>query len=473
MAGSGHGSRPTSPPSGASPSTPTGSSGTTPSSSLAARRRRRPAGVARARAHGAGTRDAGHERRAEPPDGDEESWPHGVPDAALDRPPAEHRGGGAWKAGRPAPGEARAATGAAARRVHSRRREPPPDPPGTRVRRSGWSGNPDPVGRGAPMLVAEWTIDADIVFQESCIPPRRHRSCGSRGGEPDVSSLLGQAWLHWSSCCAPRRRSPTRAAFPITVAAAASITRPSSTSLRPARLRRSSGWWRPAGPASSRAAERLLVPLRPEGPGPLTNTELFPAARAGSTAPHTFRAPLGSPGRAAPRRVPDPLRSWSIFRPPGRRSASSRPSASRSRRSSAPSRRDGCSGEARRIGTTVEPLPPGNPGRPRRFSRSRSGSPLLLARAVFRPGAPPPSTASVASCSRLAAVTGVIALWISAPPSWFAAVLFHRWAYLAPRGRGGRPHRASRGRRRGALGRSVGDHAARRRGLASAVHAPT
>jgi exosortase E/protease (VPEID-CTERM system) len=53
----------------------------------------------------------------------------------------------------------------------------------------------------------------------------------------------------------------------------------------------------------------------------------------------------------------------------------------------------------------------------------------LLAWAVFRPGAPPPSTVAVALVLASAATSGVIALWISAPPSWFAAVLFHHWAY--------------------------------------------
>ena len=57
------------------------------------------------------------------------------------------------------------------------------------------------------------------------------------------------------------------------------------------------------------------------------------------------------------------------------------------------------------------------------------GVTALLAWAVFRPGAPSPSSASVALVLASAAVTGAIALWISAPPSWFAAVLFHRWAY--------------------------------------------
>jgi exosortase E/protease (VPEID-CTERM system) len=53
----------------------------------------------------------------------------------------------------------------------------------------------------------------------------------------------------------------------------------------------------------------------------------------------------------------------------------------------------------------------------------------LLAWTVFRPGAPPPSTGAVALVLASAAASGVIALSISAPPSWFATVLVHHWAY--------------------------------------------
>jgi exosortase E/protease (VPEID-CTERM system) len=53
----------------------------------------------------------------------------------------------------------------------------------------------------------------------------------------------------------------------------------------------------------------------------------------------------------------------------------------------------------------------------------------FLAYGVFRPGSPSPSTPAVALVLASAALTGLIALWIAAPPSWFAAVLLHGWAY--------------------------------------------
>lgn len=74
-------------------------------------------------------------------------------------------------------------------------------------------------------------------------------------------------------------------------------------------------------------------------------------------------------------------------------------------------------------------LPPWRPWPAAALQPVAFGITTLLAWAVFRPGAPSPSSAAVALVLASAAVTGAIALWISAPPSWFAAVLFHRWAY--------------------------------------------
>jgi len=51
-----------------------------------------------------------------------------------------------------------------------------------------------------------------------------------------------------------------------------------------------------------------------------------------------------------------------------------------------------------------------------------------LAYTVLGPGAPPPSTWAIVLVLCSAAATGAIALWISAPPSWFATVLLRRWA---------------------------------------------
>ena len=52
-----------------------------------------------------------------------------------------------------------------------------------------------------------------------------------------------------------------------------------------------------------------------------------------------------------------------------------------------------------------------------------------LAYAVLREGAPPASASAVALVLASAAATAAVALWIAAPPSWFASVLFRRWAY--------------------------------------------
>jgi exosortase E/protease (VPEID-CTERM system) len=51
----------------------------------------------------------------------------------------------------------------------------------------------------------------------------------------------------------------------------------------------------------------------------------------------------------------------------------------------------------------------------------------VLAYRVLGDGAPPASTAGVALVLASAAVTAVLASWISAPPSWFAAVLLRGW----------------------------------------------
>jgi len=53
----------------------------------------------------------------------------------------------------------------------------------------------------------------------------------------------------------------------------------------------------------------------------------------------------------------------------------------------------------------------------------------VLAYAVLHEGAPPASASAVALVLASAAATAAVALWISAPPSWFAAVLFRSWAY--------------------------------------------
>jgi exosortase E/protease (VPEID-CTERM system) len=75
------------------------------------------------------------------------------------------------------------------------------------------------------------------------------------------------------------------------------------------------------------------------------------------------------------------------------------------------------------------PLPPWRPWPALALQPVAFAVTALLAWAVFRPGAPLPSTPAVALVLASAAVTAAIALWISAPPSWFGAVLLHHWAY--------------------------------------------
>jgi exosortase E/protease (VPEID-CTERM system) len=77
----------------------------------------------------------------------------------------------------------------------------------------------------------------------------------------------------------------------------------------------------------------------------------------------------------------------------------------------------------------VEPLPPWRPWPAAAIQPVAFALTAALAYAVLRPGRPPPSTSAVVLVLAVAAATGVIALWISAPPSWFAAVLFRGWAY--------------------------------------------
>ena len=53
----------------------------------------------------------------------------------------------------------------------------------------------------------------------------------------------------------------------------------------------------------------------------------------------------------------------------------------------------------------------------------------VLAYRVLGDGAPPASTSGVALVLASAAATAFLAVWISAPPSWFAAVLLRGWGY--------------------------------------------
>ena len=78
---------------------------------------------------------------------------------------------------------------------------------------------------------------------------------------------------------------------------------------------------------------------------------------------------------------------------------------------------------------TVEPLPPWKPWPAAALQPVAFAVTAGVAHAVLRPGAPPPSTAGVAFVLALAAATAVIALWISAPPSWLATAVVRDWAY--------------------------------------------
>ena len=53
----------------------------------------------------------------------------------------------------------------------------------------------------------------------------------------------------------------------------------------------------------------------------------------------------------------------------------------------------------------------------------------ILAYSAFRPGAPPASSGVVALVLASAAITALVALWVSVPPFWFATVLLRGWAY--------------------------------------------
>ena len=53
----------------------------------------------------------------------------------------------------------------------------------------------------------------------------------------------------------------------------------------------------------------------------------------------------------------------------------------------------------------------------------------VLANRILRDGAPPASTSGVALVLASAACAALLAIWISAPPSWFAAVLLRSWGY--------------------------------------------
>jgi exosortase E/protease (VPEID-CTERM system) len=77
----------------------------------------------------------------------------------------------------------------------------------------------------------------------------------------------------------------------------------------------------------------------------------------------------------------------------------------------------------------LRPLPPWKPWpvivlQPLAFAVT-----AVLAYSVLSDGAPPASTSAVALVLASAAATAVLALWISAPPSWFAAVLLRSWGY--------------------------------------------
>jgi exosortase E/protease (VPEID-CTERM system) len=77
----------------------------------------------------------------------------------------------------------------------------------------------------------------------------------------------------------------------------------------------------------------------------------------------------------------------------------------------------------------VRPLPPWRPWPALALQPVAFAGTAVLAYSVFRPGAPPPSSAAVALVLASAAATAVVALWISVPPSWLAAVLLRGWAY--------------------------------------------
>src|SRR5262249_60630608 len=88
-----------------------------------------------------------------------------------------------------------------------------------------------------------------------------------------------------------------------------------------------------------------------------------------------------------------------------------------------------CRGGASCPGPPPPPPPPWSPGPAVALQPLAFAVTAVLAYAVLHEGAPPASASAVALVLASAAATAAVALWISAPPSWFASVLFHRWAY--------------------------------------------
>jgi exosortase E/protease (VPEID-CTERM system) len=80
-------------------------------------------------------------------------------------------------------------------------------------------------------------------------------------------------------------------------------------------------------------------------------------------------------------------------------------------------------------GADLGPPPPWRPWPAAALQPVAFAVTAALANSVLRPGAPPPSASAVALVLAAVAVTAGIALWIAAPPSWFAALLFRGWAY--------------------------------------------
>jgi exosortase E/protease (VPEID-CTERM system) len=77
----------------------------------------------------------------------------------------------------------------------------------------------------------------------------------------------------------------------------------------------------------------------------------------------------------------------------------------------------------------IEPLPAWNPWPAAALQPLAFAVTAVLAHAVLQEGAPPPSPVLIALVLASAAVSAVIALWIAAPLSWFAAALLRGWAY--------------------------------------------
>lgn len=75
------------------------------------------------------------------------------------------------------------------------------------------------------------------------------------------------------------------------------------------------------------------------------------------------------------------------------------------------------------------PLPPWRPWPAAALQPLTFAVTALLAYRSLRPGAPPPSTADLVLMLASAAVTAGTALWIFAPPAWFASAVPRRWAH--------------------------------------------